>query len=56
MKSDAWNAFMNGSIREHEGALTTIPSMFTALFAFHCESRIGGSTRPFMNVNATQWL
>jgi hypothetical protein len=56
LKSDAWNASI-GSIQEREGALKTIPPMmFTALFACHHESRIGGSTRPFMNVNATQWL
>ena len=47
---------MNGSIREHKGALNTFPPLFTALFAFHHESCIGGSTRPFVNVNASQWL
>jgi hypothetical protein len=56
LKSDAWDASSNGSIREDEGTFNTIPPMFTALFAFHHESHIGGSTRPFMNVNATQWL
>ena len=57
LKSDAWNASSNGSITEHEGTCNTIPPLLTALFAFHHESCISGSTRPFMNLNATtQWL
>jgi hypothetical protein len=46
----------NGSIQGHEGTFNTIPPMFTALFAFHHKPHVGGSTRSFMNVSATQWL